>query len=78
MCNEGVKPKLSWYLPIRVDFHLCIQESTTDLRSQEVSKVSRPLHAKHCPVHTVVELPFCHVTENANVDPGWLYANVPM
>ena len=63
---------------MRVDFHLSIHESTTDLKSQDVSKVSLPLHTKHWPVHTVVELPFCHVTENAKEDPGLLYGKVPI
>lgn len=64
-------------LPIHVDFHLSIQELTKDLKSQVVSNVALPLHTKHCPVHTVVELPLSHVTENANEEPGLLYANVP-
>jgi hypothetical protein len=57
---------------------LSIQETTKDLKSQDVSKVSLPLHTKHCPVHIVVDAPFCQVTENANEDPGLLYGNVPM
>lgn len=59
-------------LPMRVDIQTSTQESTNDRKSQDVSKVSLPLHTKHCPVHTVVELPFCQVTENANDDPGLL------
>lgn len=55
-----------------------MQESTLDLNNHDVSNNSSPLHSRHCPVHTVVEDPFCQLTENAKEEPGLLYGKAPI